>query len=99
MIYGAGARGQLLVREMMANPAWLRHPVGFFDDDVSMHGRRLLGVPVRGSVADMPQVLKKLAVNEVLLSSPTIKGSVESQIREICGTLQVPVRRLYMEIQ
>jgi UDP-GlcNAc:undecaprenyl-phosphate GlcNAc-1-phosphate transferase len=99
IIYGAGVRGQLLVREMLANPLWERNPVGFLDDDVSKHGRRLLGVPVHGSVDDLADALRKYSAEEVLLSSPSINGTVEARVREICGGRDIPVRRLHLEIQ
>jgi hypothetical protein len=38
-------------------------------------------------------------VEEVVLSSPAINGSVEQRVRRICGERNVPVRRLYMEIR
>jgi hypothetical protein len=37
-------------------------------------------------------------VDEVLLSSPAINGTVEVRIREVCALLERPVRRLRMEI-
>jgi UDP-GlcNAc:undecaprenyl-phosphate GlcNAc-1-phosphate transferase len=99
MIYGAGTRGQLLVREMLANPEWERNPVGFLDDDPSKHGQRLLGVPVHGSVDALADALRKYSVEEVLLSSPSINGTIEARVREICGGREIPVRRLHLEIQ
>jgi UDP-GlcNAc:undecaprenyl-phosphate GlcNAc-1-phosphate transferase len=99
LIYGAGARGQLLVREMLANPSWLRNPVAFIDDDHSKHGWHLLGVPVRASVDELSDVLKTLRVDEVLLSSPSINGTHEAQVREICGSRNIAVRRLHLELQ
>jgi UDP-GlcNAc:undecaprenyl-phosphate GlcNAc-1-phosphate transferase len=99
MIYGAGVRGQLLVREMLANPTWLRNPIGFIDDDSGKHGRRLMGVPVRGSVDSLPDALRNLSVDEVLLSSPSINGTIEARVRELCGQRDIPVRRLHLEIE
>ena len=98
MIYGAGVRGQLLVREMLANPSWLRNPVAFLDDDSSKHGSRLLGVPVRGSVDALTDVIQTLSVDEVLLSSPAINGHIEARVREVCGGRNIPVRRLHLDI-
>jgi FlaA1/EpsC-like NDP-sugar epimerase len=98
MIYGAGVRGQLLVREMLANPTWLREPICFIDDDPSKHARRLLGVPVRGSVENIDEVLGRFHVEEVLLSSPSINGSHEERVRELCLLRGIPVKRLYLEL-
>jgi hypothetical protein len=35
----------------------------------------------------------------VILSSPSINGSVEHRIREICAAIERPVKRLNMRIQ
>jgi FlaA1/EpsC-like NDP-sugar epimerase len=98
-IYGAGLRGQLLVREMLANPALERKPVAFLDDNQARHAQRIMGVPVRGSLEDLDRIIRKLRVDEVLLSSPSINGAVEARVREVCAQRDVAVRRLHFEIQ
>ena len=42
--------------------------------------------------------MTRYRVDEVILSSASINGSVEQQIREVCGRLQRPVRRMLMDI-
>ena len=51
-----------------------------------------------GDAARFEQVMRAYRVDEVLLSSPAINGNVEVRIREICASLERPVRRLRMEI-
>jgi UDP-GlcNAc:undecaprenyl-phosphate/decaprenyl-phosphate GlcNAc-1-phosphate transferase len=98
-IYGAGSRGQLLARELQVNPSWGLNPVAFLDDERGLHSRRLVGVPVRGAAADLERIIRSLSVEEVLLSSPAINGSVEVRVREVCAQLNVPVRRLHLDIR
>ena len=98
-IYGAGTLGQLLARELQANPSWGLNPVVFLDDERQKHSRRIVGVPVRGSVEDLERIIKSMSVEEVLLSSLSINGTIESRVREVCGALDVPVRRLHLEIR
>jgi UDP-GlcNAc:undecaprenyl-phosphate GlcNAc-1-phosphate transferase len=98
-IYGAGSRGQLLVREMLANPAWDRNPVAFIDDNAAIRAQRILGVPVRGCLDDLDAVLPRVRIEEVVLSSPAITSSIETRVREICSAHGVPVRRLHLDIQ
>ena len=50
LVYGAGAFGQLIVREMRANPQWRMNPVAFIDDDPMKAHRWIIGVPVRGAL-------------------------------------------------
>jgi UDP-GlcNAc:undecaprenyl-phosphate GlcNAc-1-phosphate transferase len=99
LIYGAGMFGQTLVREMRANTQWRMNPVAFIDDDPTKQHRWIGGVPVRGTIAQLEATMKRYAVDEVVLSSPSINGSVEHRIREVCTTLQRRVRRLHMEIR
>jgi UDP-GlcNAc:undecaprenyl-phosphate/decaprenyl-phosphate GlcNAc-1-phosphate transferase len=98
-IYGAGVRGQLLAREIQADHGWVRHPVAFVDDARQLQGQRILGVPVRGGLEDLGRIVQEQRIEEVLLSSPAIDGTVETRVREICGALEVPVRRLYLELR
>ena len=99
LVYGAGAFGQLLVREMLANPTWNMNPVVFVDDDPAKASLWIGGVPVRGTVAQLESMMGKYAVDEVVLSSPAINGSVEQHVREVCARLDRPVRRFRMELQ
>jgi UDP-GlcNAc:undecaprenyl-phosphate GlcNAc-1-phosphate transferase len=98
LVYGAGGYGQLLVREWRANAAWRMNPIGFIDDDPMKARRWIVGVKVHGALDELEEVMRTLAVDEVVLSSPSINGSVEHRIREVCEQLKRPVRRLHMDI-
>ena len=99
LVYGAGAFGQTLVREMRANQKWNMNPIAFIDDDPMKARRWIMGVPVRGSLDHLEVTMRRYAIDEVILSSPSINGNVEYRIREICTTLERPVRRLHMAIK
>ena len=99
VVYGAGAFGQTLVREMRANTGWNMNPIAFIDDDPMKARRWIMGVPVRGTLDELEHTMRSYAVDEVVLSSPVINGKVEHRIREICAQLERPVRRLHMEIE
>ena len=98
LVYGAGGYGRLLVREMRANPGWKMNPVGFIDDDAMKAHRWIVGVPVRGSIEELEQTMRRFSVDELILSSPAINGKLEVRIRDVCTRLQRPVRRLEMKI-
>jgi FlaA1/EpsC-like NDP-sugar epimerase len=98
LVYGAGAFGQLIVREMRANPHWSLNPVAFIDDDPMKARRWIGGVQVRGALCELEETLRRYRVEEVILSSPSINGSIEQTIREVCASHQCKVRRLTMTI-
>jgi UDP-GlcNAc:undecaprenyl-phosphate GlcNAc-1-phosphate transferase len=99
LVYGAGAFGQMLARELRANPAWSMNPVAFIDDDPMKARRWVVGVPVRGTVDDLEAAMTRYKVDEVILSSASINGPIERQIRDVCARLDRPVRRMAMEIE
>ena len=99
LVYGAGAFGQTLVREIRANTQWRLNPVAFVDDDPLKVHRWIMGVPVRGALDQLEHTMKRHAIDEVLLSSPSINGAVERRIRDVCAQLNRPVRRFHMEIR
>jgi UDP-GlcNAc:undecaprenyl-phosphate GlcNAc-1-phosphate transferase len=98
LVYGAGSFGQLIVREIRANPQWRMNPVAFIDDDPMKAHRWIMGVPVRGTLSELEEALRKYRVEDVILSSPAINGSIERTIREVCATRECRVRRLNMSI-
>jgi UDP-GlcNAc:undecaprenyl-phosphate GlcNAc-1-phosphate transferase len=99
LVYGAGNFGRMLVREMRSNTAWNMNPVAFIDDDAAKVHRWIVGVPVRGSIDSLEAIMRQYGVDEVILSSRAINGSIETRIREICANMNRPVKRLHMEIQ
>lgn len=49
LILGAGEAGVSLARELSGNPEW--NVVGFVDDDLAKHGRRVGDVTVYGGIS------------------------------------------------
>ena len=58
------------VREMIRHPDAGLIPVAVFDDDTSVHGMSLIGVPVVGSIRDIPAATSRYMLQEVLLAIP-----------------------------
>jgi UDP-GlcNAc:undecaprenyl-phosphate GlcNAc-1-phosphate transferase len=99
VVYGAGAAGHLLVREMRANPRWNLQPVAFLDDDPYKRNRLILGVPVRGTGDDLERIIPLYRVDELIISTQALNGHRESRIRGTCDAKNIPVRRLYLDIR
>jgi UDP-GlcNAc:undecaprenyl-phosphate GlcNAc-1-phosphate transferase len=97
-VYGAGAGGHLLVREMRANRGWNLQPVVFLDDDPLKRNRLILGVPVRGNVADLERLIRNHRLDEVIISTHSVTDALETEIRSMCDAAGVQVRRLRLEI-
>jgi UDP-GlcNAc:undecaprenyl-phosphate/decaprenyl-phosphate GlcNAc-1-phosphate transferase len=82
LIYGAGAGGELLFRELLNNNAHAYAPVGFIDDDATKAGRLLHGVRIFGS-HQLNEVVRTHGVREVLISSLKVPENQLDSIRRL----------------
>lgn len=67
-VIGSRDNGASVVREMLRSPMAGLYPVAVFDDDPRSHGLSLMGVPVIGSVDDIPRAVPRLHIQQLLLA-------------------------------
>ena len=99
LIYGAGAGGELVAREILNNPGLQRIPVGFIDDDRSKHRTRIHGLPVLGCHEDIASLLRRHGVQEVIISSSKIGGGALEALTAVCNELNVAVRQASLRLE
>jgi UDP-GlcNAc:undecaprenyl-phosphate GlcNAc-1-phosphate transferase len=90
LIVGAGRAGRSLLRELRETPG--ERVVGFVDDDPRLHGRRLLGVPVRGGTADLERILAATRPDTVLVTIPQAPPARLDAVVRACDAAGVPCR-------
>lgn len=94
-IVGAGAAGAQLLEELQNNPDSPYSVQCFFDDDPSKQGKRIRGVPVRGRIEDIPQRIKALDLQEIVVAIPSANDSRRHEIlQELAEMDSVKVRVL-----
>lgn len=94
LIVGAGDAGELIVRDMRNNPRYHYQPIGFVDDDPAKVGRRIHGVRVLGTRADLEAIISTHRPDEVVIATPTAKASV---LRDVVRSLEhhkLPIKML-----
>jgi UDP-GlcNAc:undecaprenyl-phosphate/decaprenyl-phosphate GlcNAc-1-phosphate transferase len=84
LIYGAGLGGRLLLRELRQNAAYGFHAVGFIDDDRRLRGQLISGLPILGSLPELPSLLCLKQIHTLLISSESITGRSLQQALEAC---------------
>jgi FlaA1/EpsC-like NDP-sugar epimerase len=94
VVVGAGDAAQLVVREMLRNPALGMTPIGLLDDDPRKKNLRLHGVRVLGAVDDLGDVLREHHPDEVLIAIPSAAGSVRERVVDVATNAGVPVKTL-----
>jgi len=84
LIIGAGDAGALAVRELKNSNYREGHPVGMIDDALRKQQLKFMGIPVLGTRADIPRVVKDEKVEEVIIAMPSAPGDVIRDIAMLC---------------
>ncbi|WP_232667170.1 nucleoside-diphosphate sugar epimerase/dehydratase [Pseudonocardia sp. TRM90224] len=83
IVVGAGVGGQQLIRSMLADAESGYLPVALLDDDPSARSRRISGVPVLGSRADIASVASSTGASVLVVAIRNLDTEV---MREISST-------------
>jgi FlaA1/EpsC-like NDP-sugar epimerase len=92
LIVGAGESGTMIAREMLRHPEAGLRPIGFADDDPGKRKRRFLGLPVLGTLEDLPGLLITYRIDEVLIAMPSEAGDVVRSVVEHAQHARVEYR-------
>jgi FlaA1/EpsC-like NDP-sugar epimerase len=94
LIVGAGDAGEMVLRDVVRNPALRLYPVGIVDDDPRKRRRTLHGVPVLGVRKDIPNLAAKLAIDQVILAIPSATGNLVRDVVACCEQAEVILKVL-----
>ena len=87
LVLGAGDAAASLAKELVASSVW--RLVGFVDDDSDKKGRMLSGVPVLGALDDLPELVKKYGVSQVIIAMPASSHQQRKRAIDMCSVAQV----------
>ena len=90
-IYGAGAAGNQLLASLWVGR--LYKPMAFIDDDPSLVGRSIAGLPVYSS-RQVPKMLDKTGVKEVFMAIPSATRAERQEILNNLARFPVHVRSI-----
>ena len=74
LIVGAGNAGAWAVNLCKTKNQSFGNPVCIVDDDLTKKGLRVQGVPVRGTISDIPELVRKYHILEIVIAITTVKG-------------------------
>lgn len=80
LIVGAGNAGEQLIRDILRHNHADIYPIGFIDDDPAKKGIKIHGIKVLGNRNDIPKIIQKDQVDDVLIALPSASSK---DIREI----------------
>ena len=94
LIYGAGAAGVTLLREIRSNAALHYKVLGFVDDNPQKRGIVIQGVKVLGSGNALAALILKHEIEEVLIALPSATGQEMTAILTRCHQAGVRCRTI-----
>lgn len=86
LIIGAGDMGNSVLYELGLMEFKFGSPVAIVDDDHAKQGKRIRGVPVAGTIEQMPQVVEQYNVNEIIFCIPSAPAERKREIYKLAMT-------------
>ena len=91
LLIGAGVGAQTVVREI-GRPGSEYAPIGYVDDDRSKLGLKIEGIPVLGTVDQVPELVHTYPVDEILIAVPSASSREMQRYVEFCERAEVKFR-------
>ena len=81
LVIGAGEAGRELITSMQRDPLRRYVPVGLLDDDPYKRHRRMRGVPVLGTSADVEKEVARTGATMVVIAIPSASADTVNRLR------------------
>lgn len=94
LIVGAGAAGEMVLRQMCDYPQYGYHPVGLVDDNSHLRDVRIHGVPVLGNQEALPRLVREKDAHEVIIAIPSATAEQMRRIVTKCEQVNVKVKKV-----
>ena len=94
LIIGAGNAGEMVVQELNRSPRLRKLPVAIIDDDPNKRGRVIHNVKIVGSTEEIPEIVEKYEVNEIIFSIANINKQKKKDILDICKNTNSKIRTI-----
>ena len=94
IIIGGGNAGATVTRELALDADSNVLPVAILDDDPTMLGAEICGVPVVGKIDELRRVAREKGADEILVCIPSASRTAIRRILAKCLECQMPVRLL-----
>lgn len=92
LIVGAGNTGEALLREIHRMSIIQYEVIGFIDDDPSKQGINIHGIPVLGTVEQLPKICKERNIEEIAIAMPSATHNQRIHVIRVCEGTKIRFR-------
>lgn len=97
LVVGAGNGGSIFIRSIKSFPNKL-NVVAIVDDDQTIQGTFLFGVPIIGKIKDLPTIVRAKNVEQITIAIPSLPAEAYENIVDLCNQTDVIVNKMpYIE--
>ncbi|NIT59138.1 MAG: polysaccharide biosynthesis protein [Aliifodinibius sp.] len=89
LVIGAGAVGEMIIRQMKLDSQLGYRPVCLVDDDPEKRDISIHGVPVVGTINDIPSLVKQKNISQIIIATSTANAGQMRRIVSICEKAEI----------
>ncbi|MBW8368190.1 MAG: polysaccharide biosynthesis protein [Arenimonas sp.] len=90
LVLGAGRTAETLLRELRSDGRY--QPVGLLDDQAALRGAKVQGVPVLGTIDDLPYIAQETAPRLIVIAMPSASAAEMQRVVSLCDETGLPFR-------
>src|SRR4030042_2913494 len=92
LIVGAGDAGEELLRAIHRKPVTEYEVIGFIDDDPRKQGTLIHGLPVLGTVEELPKICEERNIEEIAIAMPSATHQQRRRVVQVCTGTKIRFR-------
>src|SRR5690606_34673794 len=92
LVIGTGEVGQMLMQKILQNRKLGYHVMGFIDSGKHVRRQKVMGVPVLGTLVDIPAIIERFGIDEVVIGLPESSHQDLVGIISLCEREKVGIR-------
>ncbi len=96
LVYGANASGGAYLRYALHSKDHSFFPAGFVDESPEIIGATVEGYPFHGGISVIPQLTRRIRIDEILVASSTVDAATLERLRAVARSCRLSLRRVTM---
>ena len=92
LIVGAGNAGEALLREILRMPVTQYDVAGLIDDDSVKQGTHIHGIPILGTVEQLPGICEERKIEEIAIAMPSASPGQLRRVIQVCEGTKIRFR-------
>jgi len=92
LIIGAGDAGEELLRAIHRKSVAEYEVIGFIDDNSSKQGTLIHGLPVLGTVEQLPKICEQRNIDEIAIAMPSASHQERRRVVQVCSGTKIRFR-------